>query len=288
MRTRRWSRSEARLEAVLRHIEAHAGHDPLQLADLARLAGISAFHFHRLFSSYFGESVAACARRLRLERAARRLLIEHASVTEVAGDAGYATPAAFTRAFRKQFGASPRAMVGARLGVRPAPAVQRADLPEGPVWRYRQPVRVLGVQRTGPYDRAPWTAWTALFEALAARGVAEVSCERIGIPVDWPEVTEDSALRYEACAALPPTLPADGEVFERTIEGGRYAVFTHYGPYAKLPAAYEAIFWHWYPRAAQAGQVELRDCPSFDLYLTSPYERVAPAKLRTEIHVLVK
>jgi AraC family transcriptional regulator len=268
----RWSRREARLDAVLRHIGAHC-HEPLELAALAQLAGISPFHFQHLFSSYFGESVAACVRRLRLEHAARRLLIGGVSVTEVAGAAGYATPAAFTRAFRRHFGASPRALVEARTGVRPAPAVRRADLPEGPVIRYRQPVRVVGLQRTGSYQRAPWTAWRDLLACLPVHaqeaGSAELRGERIGIPLDWPEVSGDEPMRYEACLALP--LPLRGELFERRIEGGRYAVFTHHGPYGRLPAAYEAIFWHWYPRAAQEQGVELRDCPSFDLYLVPPH-----------------
>ncbi len=275
----------------MRHIEAH-GDASLELGTLAGVAGISAFHFHRLFSSYFGESVAACVRRLRLEHAARRLLIESASVTTVAGDAGYATPAAFTRAFRRQFGTSPRGLVSERRSIRPPASVKKADLPEGPVWRHRHPVQVLGVQRTGTYRRAPWTAWSALFEVLAARSLPAEPFERIGIPVDWPEVTEDDARRYAACIALPaqqlPRLPAGGEAFTRTIEGGRYAVFTHFGPYEKLPAAYEAIFWHWYPRAAQDGRVELRDCPAFDLYLTPPFVAVPPSQLRTEIHVPVK
>src|SRR5688572_2200348 len=54
-----------------------------------------------------GETPLEMHRRLRLERAARRLLETDAAITTIAFDAGYETHEAFTRAFRQAYGISP-------------------------------------------------------------------------------------------------------------------------------------------------------------------------------------
>jgi AraC-like DNA-binding protein len=51
---------------------------------------------------------ASYVRRLRLERAARKLRMGAVDITEVALAAGYDSHAAFSKAFKQQFGLSPR------------------------------------------------------------------------------------------------------------------------------------------------------------------------------------
>jgi AraC family transcriptional regulator len=77
-------------------------------ADLARRAHLSRFHFDRIVTAAAGESPAAFRRRLLLERAAYRLLSEDTGVLALAIDAGYGSHEAFTRAFARAFGMSPR------------------------------------------------------------------------------------------------------------------------------------------------------------------------------------
>lgn len=75
---------------------------------LARRAHLSRFHFDRVVSAAAGESPSAFRRRLLLERAAYRLLAEDARVLELALDAGYGSHEAFTRAFTRAYGMTPR------------------------------------------------------------------------------------------------------------------------------------------------------------------------------------
>lgn len=77
-------------------------------ADIARRAHLSRFHFDRVVTAAAGESPAAFRRRLLLERAAYRLLSEDTGVLELAIDAGYGSHEAFTRAFARAYGMSPR------------------------------------------------------------------------------------------------------------------------------------------------------------------------------------
>jgi AraC family transcriptional regulator len=94
------------IEEVMRYIRMHI-HEPLNRETLADIAGFSVPHFHRVFTAHVGESAASYVRRLRLERAARKLRMGAVDITEVALAAGYDTHAAFSKAFRQQFGLSP-------------------------------------------------------------------------------------------------------------------------------------------------------------------------------------
>ncbi|HEY0474832.1 MAG TPA: AraC family transcriptional regulator [Kribbella sp.] len=77
-------------------------------SDLAGRIHLSRFHFDRVVGAVAGESPTAFRRRLLLERAAYRLLAEPVGVLELAIDAGYGSHEAFTRAFSRAYGMSPR------------------------------------------------------------------------------------------------------------------------------------------------------------------------------------
>ncbi len=94
------------IDQVVTYIHRHI-HEPLKRELLAEVAGFSVPHFHRVFTAQVGESAVSYVRRLRLERAARKLRMGAVDITEVALAAGYETHAAFSRAFKQQFGLSP-------------------------------------------------------------------------------------------------------------------------------------------------------------------------------------
>jgi len=94
------------VEEVLRYIREHIN-EPLDRETLASVAGFSIPHFHRVFTAHVGESAICYVRRLRLERAGRKLRMGAVDITEVALAAGYDSHAAFSKAFKQQFGVSP-------------------------------------------------------------------------------------------------------------------------------------------------------------------------------------
>lgn len=99
----------ARMQRVLDHIEEHLD-DDLSLEALSSVAAFSKFHFHRQFTSFFGISASQYVHLARMKRASHRLAFRQAdSITEIALDAAYEAPEAFTRAFKRQFGQSPSA-----------------------------------------------------------------------------------------------------------------------------------------------------------------------------------
>ncbi|MGB4073073.1 AraC family transcriptional regulator [Pseudomonas sp.] len=97
------------LAAIDAHIDQHAAH-PLQVADLARLAGLSAARFHVRFLSATGQTPMDYVRSRRLQLA--RQLLQHSTLAigEIAAQVGYSSQSAFTAALSRQFGRSARAL----------------------------------------------------------------------------------------------------------------------------------------------------------------------------------
>jgi AraC family transcriptional regulator len=79
----------------------------LPLKNIARLAHLSPFHFHRAFRAVFGETPHAYRTRRRLERAARLLKETDVPVIDVCLDTGFESAGSFSTLFRRKYGASP-------------------------------------------------------------------------------------------------------------------------------------------------------------------------------------
>jgi AraC-like DNA-binding protein len=82
-------------------------HREIELEDAAREAGISSFHFLRLFATTLGVTPHQYLVRSRLRHAARRLVEGNATVTDIAYDVGFADLSNFTRTFHRAAGLSP-------------------------------------------------------------------------------------------------------------------------------------------------------------------------------------
>jgi AraC family transcriptional regulator len=80
----------------------------LTLADLAREAGLSPYHFLRTFARVTGVTPHQFLRRTRLREAALRLVAQPDNVLDIALDTGFGDVSNFNRVFRAEFGESPR------------------------------------------------------------------------------------------------------------------------------------------------------------------------------------
>ena len=81
----------------------------LTVASLAREARLSPYHFLRTFEQLSGLTPRQFVKRARLRAAAARLSMEREKILEIALDCGFGDVSNFNRAFRGEFGASPRA-----------------------------------------------------------------------------------------------------------------------------------------------------------------------------------
>ena len=98
-------------------IDAHS-HQQIDLEQAAGQAGISPFHFLRLFSSVLGVTPHQYLVRSRLRHAARLLADNDIPVTDVAYDVGFGDLSNFVRTFHRAAGVSPRRFREGSRGMR--------------------------------------------------------------------------------------------------------------------------------------------------------------------------
>lgn len=82
--------------------------DKFDLAKLSEVAGLSKFHFHRLFKKATGVTPTKYHLDLRMNMARMLLRETRKSVVDIALDVGYANPSHFAKIFRRENGLPPR------------------------------------------------------------------------------------------------------------------------------------------------------------------------------------
>lgn len=108
--------------------------EPLEVADLARAARLSAAHFSREFRRAFGESPHQYLLTRRLERAAALLRSTDRTVADICFTVGLRSVGSFTTSFGRMYGMSPTAYRAAH-----PPAAAHALIPSCVVRTYARP-----------------------------------------------------------------------------------------------------------------------------------------------------
>ena len=277
---------QIKLNKVFRYIEQHLN-QPIKLEELASVACLSPYHFHRIFTACTGETLNNYIRRTKVELAANRLLFTDDDVTIIGLEAGYETPAAFGKAFKQRFGVAPgvfRKLNQPELLRQQAQFMIMEDNTVTPEIKNQPNITVLYVRKTGPYDKAAEEAWGTLMGYAYSNQLMEKETKRIGIPRDNPDITDEDRLRYDACITVDRDIKPGGDISTQEIAGGKYAVFLHKGSYYDLGDTYQKIFSGW----VMQSDAKLRDEPPYEIYLNRDPRRTKPENLRTEIYIPIE
>ncbi len=263
-----------RMQRVVDYVAGHLDQE-LDLQTLAGVAWLSPYHFHRIYRGLLGETVNETVRRLRLQRAAIDLLDRELSIERTARRASYESQAAFTRAFRAEYGEPPARYRGTRriveLDQRSNPSMYQVEsivLPK---------LRVAAIQHRGDYQLTS-KAFERLMTAAATTGLLTPTARTIGIYHDDPVSVPQNDLRSTACITVPEGWVPSGELAEAYVEGGRYARIIHTGPYIELKTAYDWLYQTWLPSCNE----EPRDLPCLEEYLNDP-RQVSAKDLKTAV-----
>jgi AraC family transcriptional regulator len=108
----------ARVTRIVRAIESDPNNGRA-LGTLAKDAGLSPYHFLRIFERLTGITPHQYILRIRLREAALRLAAEPAKVVDIALDSGFGDVSNFNRTFRAEFGVSPTVYRRAAHGTAP-------------------------------------------------------------------------------------------------------------------------------------------------------------------------
>lgn len=263
---------------VILYIEQNYNEN-LTLKELSKVAGFSAYHFHRVFKSIVGENLGDYIRRVRLQGTTLKFKTNQ-NITQIALTSGYETNASFSKTFKKHFGITPKEFS------------KNAKIKKGlkmlePKFVELEPVDILYVRKTGDYMKSCGEAWEVLMgfayknKIKYKKNLMGKDAMMFGIGHDNPNVTDIDKLRCDACISWDDkTVKPEGEILNKTIDGGKYAMFLHKGSYDKLKSVYDEIG-DW---IVESG-TEVRDLPMFEKYLNRDPRRTKAENLKTEIYV---
>ncbi len=99
-------KSRTSLSNVCSYISEHFTED-ISLEDISAYAGFSKFHFERIFREYTGMTYYQYLQQMRINYAQTLLSNPELTLTDISGQAGFASCSAFTRAFKKSTGYPP-------------------------------------------------------------------------------------------------------------------------------------------------------------------------------------
>lgn len=242
---------EQRVHRVIDHIRAHLS-DDLELRDLAKVACFSPYHFHRIFKSVTGETVAQFTRRARLERAVFLMRGSNRDLTSIALEVGFGTPSDFSRVFRRCYGVAPSswdrvsrldggvdfATTLAKQGVAPASG---ARITERPAQRLAY-IRV----------RNPWQGdslaigFDRLQRWFAERELNWKTRQLVGLSWDSEKATPIERLVYDLGLTVDESVRADGEIGVHRLPAVR-AVELHCKSLPETAVAWEFLYRDWLP-----------------------------------------
>lgn len=94
------------VQAGIDHIEANLDFD-LEISDVANAAGLSQWHFQRIFKALTNETIKTYIRSRRLAVSLDKLVSTQERILDIAVAAGYESHEAFSRAFKLRFGMTP-------------------------------------------------------------------------------------------------------------------------------------------------------------------------------------
>ncbi|VVE38047.1 AraC family transcriptional regulator [Pandoraea pneumonica] len=266
-----------RMEPVLQWLASHPDTAP-DLYQLADLACLSPYHFHRIYRALMGETVNGTVQRIRMHRAAVALAGSEDSVRVVASRAGYASDAAFNRAFGAFFGMPPGRYRDARSG-----PLDPKELSMYPISIESFPATTLAVlKHAGDYQEIG-PVFVRAFMLAGALGLARPEATGFGVYFDDPEQVPTDQLRSLAGMSVAPDADVGRDLERFDIPAGRCAILTYTGPYNEMSKPYSWLFSEWLPNSG----LEPADFPMFEQYLNDP--RTTPAaELQTRICLPVK
>ncbi|QIJ86759.1 AraC family transcriptional regulator [Vibrio coralliilyticus OCN008] len=235
-----------RLTPVIRYLEKHFN-QPLNLPEVAALANLSPYHFHRTFKAVQGETLADYIRRLRLAAAADDLFKSKQPILNIALEYGFSSSQSLAKAFKQHYGVTPtefrdcenyqefsKLARNSKIGhtLRKNGNEGESGDPytgsEPTMWSKTMEIqkfeatKLAYIRVTGPYGEGYQEPSSRLYQWAGMKGLAENTC--IFIFHDNPEITPNDKCRTDICLMVPEGTEVPGNIELQDFPGGEYAV----------------------------------------------------------------
>jgi AraC family transcriptional regulator len=249
----------------------------VKLKELARVACLSEFHFHRIFGAVSGETLNNFTNRLRLEKAARLLRYSDHRVTDIALDCGFSSSATFSRAFRSGYETSPsefrksgeikKSKICKELfpkdeyGLPMSAEEKRAAFPVRLIEIPERQVGYIRVTNAFDLDRVLAAVKTIIEWAKSQDIFSQGTL--FGMTVDDPHVTPMHLYRYEVCLASSSPFKCRDGMSKLKMPAMRYAAIKVSGDLHKVATAWDYLYRDWLINSAY----EPEHAPALEVFL---------------------
>jgi len=256
----------------------------LTLKEVARVAGISGYHFHRLFTTAIKETPAHYIRRLRLEKTMFDLLMTSKGLNDIADGVGYANRDALTKSFKKHYGYNPILFKKKALE-----ATELLDSDEymrvEPEIKEIKPFTLLYTRIiNGCCENSTFLeTWKSILSFTGVDGKPQNGISYFGIGKDCPIITPRNKMRVFAGISGIENIRPFSVFRVINITGGLYAIFPFRGDYNNIKKLYTYIHQKWVYEA----DYEIRDMKFYEKYHYAPTENNLKS-IELEIYIPVK
>ncbi len=264
------------LQRAITFIEDHLA-DELRPDAIAREAGMSMWHFQRVFGAALGQPLMDYVRRRRLSRALGVLATSRREIIDIALDSGFQSQEAFTRAFKSMFGITPgacRRTAGQGLVPQSAPVLTADHLfhlhhcvTMTPTIEILPPRLVVGIERPFISALSPKRNNHLVIPRLWQDFGPRISSipNRNGDLVFGCIFCDDGGAarcRYLACVEVSSVARVPKGMAGLELEGGKHAIFTHKGSMSRIDRTLGYVYGSWLPRSGH----RLRQVPEIEIY----------------------
>lgn len=275
-----------KINSVIDYVEDNLD-KKLTLTKLSQVAGISKFHFHRIFKAIIGETLNNYIKRRKMETACKQLLYENdKSLTEIAFDQGYNSGANFSRDFYNYYNQSPLKTRKQKQ----KPIKREINFSTGLEYEFigikiiPQMNVIYSRISTGYNPETIKPSFDKLFYYAMANNLFRSPEQFIGIGYDDPDYTPLSKCRYDTCFVLPENVSAESQMpfNSKTIKQALYAVFCFEGKAEQFFEVWNLIFKEWLINSNYIPQNK----PHLEMYL--PCSRYMQGYFRANLCLPVK
>jgi AraC family transcriptional regulator len=270
------------LNRAINYIEEHLD-DELIIDNISKEAGISRWHFQRVFKAVLGETIKEYTLNRRLSTALSKLLNSTHSILQISIECGFESNEVFTRAFKRtysitptEFRSNPCSILASgkrRITVEYIQNLHQGELMEAKIITLSEMItrgfseKVNHVHSEGFPDNLQIIPkiWSKLRNEIGNSTYQKLS-------------TIDENLNYFAGVIV-----RDEDDFpqleKKVLPSGEYAEFIHRGPMSQIEHTMDFIYGVWFPQSGR----KRRAGPDLSMHT----EKTNPVSLENEIRILI-
>lgn len=281
-----------RIQKTIDYIEDNL-ENKITLEELAEIAYLSKYYYHRLFTMYVGEPVMGYIRKRRLARAVAQLDSSESNILEIAIDNQFESQEVFTRAFTKYFEITPgkyrklksKIKLCDKVSVLGMKSKKRKDGIQ-PKLIIKEEMKLIGMKMETTFEENAEKFTIAHFHndvfdprINEIKSITDYSI-KYGICESDLEAYEEHKIIHTACYEVSSADNIPEDMYVRILPPNKYLAFTHSGKIGSIADTFIYIFNEYLPnsdyelsktginlQAYKPGKISFEEDIEFDIYV---------------------